>query len=171
LWLKVPLSGLDALSAFCATRQSSFICVRAHKEILFFASPFFEAALSGNWSETARPPSVVTISHTASDPTEANAQQDSKDPSSLESEDLELSLEFDLLRGDNEHDSANRSEMRHQDSSGSTSASAVELMGPQTETETPSSTKKVPAAHAIVRRHPKHGPDALIVLKEERVRY
>ncbi|EEB95784.1 hypothetical protein MPER_05193, partial [Moniliophthora perniciosa FA553] len=30
----------------------------AHKEVLFFASPFFEAALSGNWAETGRPPSM-----------------------------------------------------------------------------------------------------------------
>jgi hypothetical protein len=113
---------------------------------------------------------VVTVSHTAS-----NVQQeDSKDPSSLESEDLELTLEFDLLQGGNEHcdhDSAIPSETRHhQDSSVSISATAVELMGSQAVTETPSSTKKVPAAQAIVRRHPKHGPDALIVLKEERVR-
>ncbi|KAF8824963.1 hypothetical protein F5879DRAFT_810800 [Lentinula edodes] len=51
-----------------------------HKEVLVFASPFFEAALSGNWSETetegkegtdeehsqrlsGRPPSIITISH------------------------------------------------------------------------------------------------------------
>jgi hypothetical protein len=141
---------------------------------LFFASPFFEAALSGNWSETARPPSVVTIPHTASDPTEGNVQQeDSKDPSSLESEDLELTLEFDLLQGGSghcDHDSANPSKTRHHhDSSASISATTVEMMS-QTETETPSSTKKVPAAQAIVRRHPKHGPDALIVLKEEKVR-
>ena len=138
---------------------------------MFFASPFFEAALSGNWSETARPPSVVTISHTVSDPSEANVQhEDSKDPSRLESEDLELTLEFNLLQGGNErcdHDSANPSESRHpQDSSVLVSATAVELMGSQAKT----STKKVPAAQAIVRRHPKHGPDALIVLKEERVR-
>ena len=139
---------------------------------MFFASPFFEAALSGNWSETARPPSVVTVSHSASDPFEGNVhQEDSKDPSSLESEDLELTLEFDLLQGGNErcdHDSANPSETRRrQDSSVSMSAMPIELMGSQTKT----STKKVPAAQAIVRRHPKHGPDALIVLKEEKVRY
>ncbi|KAF8840696.1 hypothetical protein BDN67DRAFT_1069065 [Paxillus ammoniavirescens] len=37
----------------------------AHKEVLLFASPFFEAALSGSWLETGRPPSmssVITIS-------------------------------------------------------------------------------------------------------------
>lgn len=34
---------------------------RAHKEVLFFASPFFEAALSGNWAETGRPQSVSSV--------------------------------------------------------------------------------------------------------------
>ncbi|KAG8214106.1 hypothetical protein J3R82DRAFT_10866 [Butyriboletus roseoflavus] len=43
----------------------------AHKEVLFFASPFFEAALSGSWLETGRPPSmssVITISQPPSIP-------------------------------------------------------------------------------------------------------
>ncbi|KZT21381.1 hypothetical protein NEOLEDRAFT_1073528 [Neolentinus lepideus HHB14362 ss-1] len=40
----------------------------AHKEVLVFASPFFEAALSGNWAETEaqRPHSIsstITVSH------------------------------------------------------------------------------------------------------------
>jgi hypothetical protein len=38
---------------------------RAHKEVLWFSSPFFQAALSGNWAETGRPlsmSSVITIS-------------------------------------------------------------------------------------------------------------
>ncbi|THH03548.1 hypothetical protein EW146_g10411, partial [Bondarzewia mesenterica] len=37
----------------------------AHKEVLYFASPFFQAALSGDWAETGRPASmssVITIS-------------------------------------------------------------------------------------------------------------
>jgi hypothetical protein len=41
------------------------ILLRAHKEVLWFASPFFQAALSGNWAETGRPlsmSSVITIS-------------------------------------------------------------------------------------------------------------
>src|ERR1700761_8508247 len=44
---------------------------RAHKEVLFFASPFFEAALSGNWAETGRPQSmssIITISQPPSNP-------------------------------------------------------------------------------------------------------
>lgn len=35
------------------------IYYRAHRDILVFASPFFEAALSGDWSET-RPESYVS---------------------------------------------------------------------------------------------------------------
>jgi hypothetical protein len=41
------------------------VLFRAHKEVLWFASPFFQAALSGNWAETGRPlsmSSVITIS-------------------------------------------------------------------------------------------------------------
>lgn len=49
----------------------TLLCIRAHKEVLFFASPFFEAALSGGWLETGRPPSmssVITISQPPSVP-------------------------------------------------------------------------------------------------------
>lgn len=44
---------------------------RAHKEILYWASPFFQAALSGDWAETGRPASmssIITISQPPSDP-------------------------------------------------------------------------------------------------------
>jgi hypothetical protein len=47
------------------------IFLRAHKEVLWFASPFFQAALSGNWAETGRPlsmSSVITISQPPSVP-------------------------------------------------------------------------------------------------------
>ncbi|TFY79431.1 hypothetical protein EWM64_g4579 [Hericium alpestre] len=33
----------------------------AHKEILYFASPFFQAALSGDWAETGRPASMSSV--------------------------------------------------------------------------------------------------------------
>ncbi|KAJ8523010.1 hypothetical protein ONZ45_g543 [Pleurotus djamor] len=44
---------------------------RARKEVRIYASPFFEATLSGNCSETCRPPSmssVITTSQPPSDP-------------------------------------------------------------------------------------------------------
>jgi hypothetical protein len=47
------------------TQLITSVFLRAHKEVLWFASPFFQAALSGNWAETGRPlsmSSVITIS-------------------------------------------------------------------------------------------------------------
>ncbi|KAI6040204.1 hypothetical protein EDC04DRAFT_1522209 [Pisolithus marmoratus] len=41
----------------------------AHKEVLYFASPFFQAALSGSWLETGRPPSLSSML-TISQPTD-----------------------------------------------------------------------------------------------------
>lgn len=43
----------------------------AHKEVLFFASPFFEAALSGNWAETTgdRPHSISSVITISQQPT------------------------------------------------------------------------------------------------------
>ena len=55
-----------------------FMAFRAHKEVLFFASPFFEAALSGSWAETGRPPSmssVITISQPPSNPGDKDKQE------------------------------------------------------------------------------------------------
>lgn len=42
------------------------LCYRAHREILVFASPFFEAALSGEWSETRADANSVFSQSTAS---------------------------------------------------------------------------------------------------------
>jgi hypothetical protein len=52
-------------SNLVADDGGGFFFLRAHKEVLWFASPFFQAALSGNWAETGRPlsmSSVITIS-------------------------------------------------------------------------------------------------------------
>ncbi|KAF8342194.1 uncharacterized protein EI90DRAFT_2988693 [Cantharellus anzutake] len=50
-----------------------------HKEVLFFASPFFEAALSGGWRETGRRASVassiITISQPPQIPKSANSSK------------------------------------------------------------------------------------------------
>lgn len=62
---------LCGANAALALKPSCFVRNRAHKEVLFFASPFFEAALSGSWLETGRPPSmssVITISQPPSVP-------------------------------------------------------------------------------------------------------
>lgn len=65
----------------------------AHKQVLFFASPFFEAALSGNWAETGtnpRPPSmssVITISKVPGTQTEMTFAPFDPD---LETDDLDV---------------------------------------------------------------------------------
>ena len=87
----------------------TFLPDRAHKEVLFFSSPFFEAALSGNWSETGRPPSmssVITISQPPSIPGDRNNTDiptemtfTPMDPEA-ESSELEAILDHDAPRSD-----------------------------------------------------------------------
>jgi hypothetical protein len=75
--------------------------LRAHKEVLFFASPFFEAALSGSWAETGRPPSmssVITISQPPSNPGDKDKQESpgiTFAPMEPEPEDMELAFDSD----------------------------------------------------------------------------
>ena len=57
-WLPIPIPSRSVA-------DYGVVLFRAHKEVLWFASPFFQAALSGNWAETGRPlsmSSVITIS-------------------------------------------------------------------------------------------------------------
>jgi hypothetical protein len=74
---------------------------RAHKEVLFFASPFFEAALSGSWAETGRPPSmssVITISQPPSIPGDKGINDMPEmtfAPVEPEPEDVELAFDSD----------------------------------------------------------------------------
>ncbi|KAJ3514632.1 hypothetical protein NLJ89_g2274 [Agrocybe chaxingu] len=144
----------------------------AHKEILFFSSPFFEAALSGNWSETGRPQSmqsVVTVSQ-LSRPSEAASSSTERKFTSMDPdadpEDLEVFVEFDQPKSDNEkHDPGTRSKER-EDSLAKLEGSSANGGSPTQRTG--SSSRKLSDAQAIVRRHPKNGPDAVIVLKEEK---
>lgn len=149
--------------------------LRAHKEILFFASPFFEAALSGNWSETGRPlsmSSVVTISHSQSERIPANQiSTDSSLPSAdpdTDPEDLEVLVEFDSLRRESESRDqislASKSKERG-DSLAKLQATGQSAAGSRASV----STKRSTPAQAVIQRHPKNGPDAVIVLKEEKV--
>lgn len=102
--------------------------VRAHREILVFASPFFDAALSGDWSETRvglddsslfsdrrhSISSVITIPQPPSNPRDhtarvvvaAVAAGPSFDPETCP-EDAELDAELDVDDLKNELDSLN----------------------------------------------------------------
>ncbi|KAF8973324.1 hypothetical protein BDZ97DRAFT_1780831 [Flammula alnicola] len=161
----------------------------AHKEILFFASPFFEAALSGNWSETGRPQSmssVITVSQSQSEKTASSPRETSKDMKfvtvnpDIDSEDLEVVIEYNSAK--TESDSSDQ-ELPSAEKARERDVSLAKLQGlNQHSGEAGSNTSRTrrdglsssaplgkPAnAQAIVRRNKKNGPDAVIVLKEEK---
>jgi hypothetical protein len=159
---------------------------RAHKEVLFFASPFFEAALSGNWSETGRRPesisSVITISQPPSDPGQKR-KSDHEAPAPM----TFAPIDPDISEGEEEADGFTDTEYMRTDSPESSdnedakerarvsSLAKLEGAGPgapaPTISEDSATTARSPErrkARAKVRRKPTNGPDAVIVLKEER---
>ena len=183
----------------------STVRYRAHKEVLFFASPFFEAALSGGWAETGsgRPQSmssVITISQPPSIPgdkgindipkmtfapmdpelDEADLASDSdtgpKSEESLDPSESETS-EAEFV----EHEDTTKSPVSSEEKAKERDNSLAQLLsgGQTAPTRKRSGKKKMrryvrPGAAgdelATVRQRPKaNGPDAVIVLKEERV--
>ncbi|KAG5642441.1 hypothetical protein DXG03_002788 [Asterophora parasitica] len=179
----------------------------AHKEVLFFASPFFEAALSGNWSETGRPPSmssVITISQPPSVPgerTKSNSNStemtfaemsDGQDGAPLE---LDMIAEHDATRVDTASESEDGGEPRSRNPAGAPGESESEAEE-EKEVSLPdevarerdsslaklqgsvsdeaggrskrASVEKPPDKKSGRRRRLVNGPDAVIVLKEER---
>lgn len=152
---------------------------RAHKEVLFFASPFFEAALSGNWAETGggRPQSVSSVI-TISQPPHV-ASPDGHTDKSL----AELSQEIEILEATQEDDSEGEAAQDDDESSAEEISKAREASFQQLQNPTPSgsllSSKGKQRALEIdasnrprsqIPRRPKHNPDGVIVLKEEKVR-
>jgi len=151
---------------------------RAHKEILFFASPFFEAALSGNWSETGRPASmssVVTISQSWPRGTPSNDGSSETRVicvgSDADPEALEVRVEFDPpVSIDDGHGDPERTSKERNSSLAKLQGYSEGTSSSQGASRSPSSSRrKLSTAEAIIRRNPKHGPDAVIVLKEEKV--
>ncbi|KAK0212931.1 hypothetical protein DFS33DRAFT_81338 [Desarmillaria ectypa] len=151
----------------------------AHKEVLYFASPFFEAALSGDWAETGRPPSmssVITISQPPSipgdrsksdAPTEMTFSPMESDP---DAEDLDAVADTDLSKSEDSTAGATASSSatglsRKEAKARARDDSLAKLQGGSpNQLEIRSVSKRV----ATVKRRPKNGPDAVIVLKEER---
>ncbi|KAF9051043.1 hypothetical protein BDZ89DRAFT_1056931 [Hymenopellis radicata] len=149
----------------------------AHKEVLYFASPFFEAALSGDWAETGRPPSmssVITISQPPSVPGDKRKNNIATDVtfSPMEAdEDIEVIGEADMSRPASdgsapvsESENSDTEEARNQAKARAINDSLAKLQSNSSPTSETKAVKKV----AMVKRRPKNGPDAVIVLKEER---
>ncbi|KAG8960162.1 hypothetical protein FRC03_006992 [Tulasnella sp. 419] len=83
----------------------------AHKDILVFASPFFEAALSGCWAETGRPSSLSSVITISQPPTVPGSAPSTGIASASESVDAESSSkpqcneDSDSVEGDSEEKS------------------------------------------------------------------
>lgn len=166
---------------------------RAHKEVLYFASPFFQAALSGHWAETSsgssnRPQSmssVVTISQSPSampgeaphpeGPTEMTFARMENEPGDGEASASES--EFSDVGGSNDRDVEARKkslDRLRNSASPTTERKSVELDKAGRRKLVPLDTDvakpKEQRAQAKVKRKPHtNGPDAVIVLKEEKV--
>ncbi|KJA19970.1 hypothetical protein HYPSUDRAFT_143120 [Hypholoma sublateritium FD-334 SS-4] len=150
----------------------------AHKEILFFASPFFEAVLGGEWSETGRPQSIssiVTVSQLRTANESEHSTDDSKtgDSADVDSGELEIVVEQDV--GESENDEcaddipaivkAKEREDCLAQLQGQVSPKANNL--PRTRKFPNSSTASFGKSANAIRTN-RQGTDAVIMLKEER---
>jgi hypothetical protein len=150
---------------------------RAHKEVLFFASPFFEAALSGNWAETGRPPSmssIITISQPPSNPGDrSNHEAPTEmtfapmDPDN-NTEDCDTSKEGGDSGPASEGEGSDTEVVKQEAKAQAIDESLAKLQS-RSRSSTNASRVKVAPAQAMIKRSVKEGPDAVIVLKEERV--
>jgi len=134
----------------------------AHKEVLYFASPFFQAALSGNWSETGRPSSVITIAQSSNDPY-AQGHIDVK----LSPGDTDI---LDTKHG-NEHDLATVKEVeaRVHDAHQKIGQDTRDIQQLPNDTTKPLlNQSRISCANATIRSSRRDGPDAIIMLKEEK---
>ena len=160
---------------------------RAHREILVFASPFFEAALSGNWSETAAAPqddnvdaesvvhhdtrrqsvaSIITIAQmpatSSSNATPGTAEMTIQVTETAENMDEEIDTDVDDLR----------SELESLDKEGESNKGKEKARDAALGKLTDSSDKKSAALapRRVKSRTRTSGPipDAVVVLKEEK---
>ncbi|EIW63429.1 uncharacterized protein TRAVEDRAFT_161742 [Trametes versicolor FP-101664 SS1] len=166
----------------------------AHKEVLYFASAFFQAALSGGWAETerdtARPQSmssVITISQPPTVPGgSASSQRQSEITFAPMDPDLdpdELAFDVDIIRddltdGESELSSEDKAKAREDSLSKLEQSSPATPTSPNTtlkgKAKAPDVDGKPPASLASrtsKRRQTRlqdKRPDAIIVLKEEK---
>jgi hypothetical protein len=164
---------------------------RAHKEVLIFASPFFEAALSGSWAETGRPQSmssVITISQPPPIPGEKGifeahtemtfTPEDSSDTESpVEIENPPRSDTDSGMSGSEDGEVDTKASARDNSLAklqGATNnreyLSSRDTKGKQRTDDRPSIRRGPQTAHATVKRRRRTNcHDAVIVLKEEKV--
>lgn len=132
--------------------------------------------MSGNWSETGRPASmssVVTISQPRSRDNETSSDTQVVIDPDADPDALEVRVEFDPPNQEDDNDPERTNKARN------SSLAKLQGLGSRersksgesrnTSRSSSSSRRKLATAQAIIRRNPKNGPDAVIVLKEEKV--
>ena len=143
--------------------------------MLYFASPFFQAALSGDWAETGRPQStssVITISQPPSVPGERNVSDITETMFTREILEVEPDESDVDIRGetsesdmsDVEKDRARKESLEKLQRSTSPTSAVGTGKQRSLDVEDPRSRPK------LRKRSKAKGPDAVIVLKEEKVR-
>lgn len=149
---------------------------RAHKSILYFASPFFEAALSGDWAETGRPQSmssVITISQPPSIPGPSLGERRNSAPAppmtfapidpDLDPADVDVDVDPRSDGPDNE-----TSPITPEEKAKARESSLNKLQSAPVVDRAKNRETCRPQATVLRRRVRAEGPEAVIVLKEEK---
>ncbi|KAH9948676.1 hypothetical protein B0H21DRAFT_732555 [Amylocystis lapponica] len=162
----------------------------AHKEVLYFASTFFQAALSGEWAETGRPrslSSVITISQPPSVPNRSTLESTTEmtfapmDPD-VDPEDMDLDNDVDIKGDEEEAETkdmdeveedkakARESSLNKLESAGTSSPSPDSKpdQGKQKAPDIDTERKGPPATRNRWAKDKEKRPDAIIILKEEK---
>ncbi|KAG9119101.1 hypothetical protein FRC07_006045 [Ceratobasidium sp. 392] len=150
----------------------------AHKDILMFASPFFEAVLSGNWAETSvnrhrtSCSSIITISQPPSQP--SSTFRSHKATASPSAEPGPDDLDSDCVRVtdvDTDLSSADESEGEIAQTREKERAESLQKLqgdGDDAQSNRHSRSKTAPEPSRASKRRSKPIPDAVIQLKEEK---
>ena len=145
---------------------------------MYFASSFFQAALSGDWAETGRPQSissVITISQPPTVPGERKASERLTETSftreviELEPDESDVDIRGETSESDMSDVEKDRDRARQE--------SLEKLQSASSPTKSINTGKHktlgldIKSSDRVRRRAKARGPDAVIVLKEEKVRH
>jgi hypothetical protein len=156
---------------------------RAHKEVLFFASPFFQAALSGDWAETGRPASMSSVITISQPPSVPGNHGISRAPPAMTLAPVEVEPDQEELLDDSKTTDNDDAPISDNDTNVSESEQAkaressfnkLEGLTDAEKDSQVSSSSPIPIVNASTgslfrKRQKANGPEAVIVLKEEKV--
>jgi hypothetical protein len=164
----------------CGPSAYMTIRCRCHKEVLYFASPFFEAILSGAWAETTgRPESISSVLTISQPPSVADPEKRRSDPTAktaVISSDSDHSDELDIDDAESHVDVSPTTSGEGSNLKAHAIADSLnKLEGSSSSKQTSPIFPTVPASRGSkssprrTGKKSKQRPDAVILLKEERV--